>query len=61
MTRKTYKNRHQKQTRPSHFDRADTAQQQRAVRHVQRLGVRSASLAFAIAELAGLNTGADHA
>jgi hypothetical protein len=31
-----------------------------AVRHVQRLGVRSPSIAALLAELAGLNVGADH-
>lgn len=31
-----------------------------AVRHVQRLGVPSPSMAALIAELAGLNVGADH-
>jgi hypothetical protein len=31
-----------------------------AVRHVQRLGVRSPAMAALIAELAGLNVGTDH-
>jgi hypothetical protein len=31
-----------------------------AVRHVQRLGVRSPSIAALLAELAGLNVGADN-
>ncbi|WP_373089364.1 hypothetical protein [Sneathiella sp.] len=31
-----------------------------AVSHIQRLGVRSPSVAALVAELAGLNVGADH-
>lgn len=63
MTRKTYKNRTQKQRQLSLFDWA--AKQSRtpnlaAVRYVQHFGIRSPSLALLIAEHAGLHVGVDH-
>ena len=63
MTSKAYKNLPQKQCQLSLFDwaaRQAGASRYPAVRHVLRLGVRSPSLALTIAELAGLNVGADH-
>ena len=63
MTTRAYKNLPRKQRPLPLFDWASRQARKScipAVQYVQHLGVRSPSLALTIAELAGLNVGADH-